>query len=221
MQEKCRHLVESVDTLQLVLHIFQLMLGLCTSCSSSALRAWPLQLVADVGSKCLSSAARALHFYVFELYNSCSSSALCARPRQQVFELYSSCKCLSSATCAQVLHFMVDFGNLCLSLSARSSCSNRDFVARYCRTPSGLLGVACRCSFPSTDGEQEAIVDVHGVFTVCATELRDCFAAVELGYLVTAELDCLASAELCRCQAGLLGCYRARLLYCCQGGALL
>ncbi|GKV47856.1 hypothetical protein SLEP1_g54714 [Rubroshorea leprosula] len=50
MQEKCRHLVECVDTLQLVLHIFQLMLVFCTSCSSSALHARPLQLVADLRS---------------------------------------------------------------------------------------------------------------------------------------------------------------------------
>ncbi|GKV13666.1 hypothetical protein SLEP1_g24652 [Rubroshorea leprosula] len=75
MQEKCRHLVEDVDTLQLVLHIFQLMLDLCTSCSSSTLHARPLQLVADLSSECLSSTACAqvLHF-VLDLGSKCLSS---------------------------------------------------------------------------------------------------------------------------------------------------
>ncbi|GKV47792.1 hypothetical protein SLEP1_g54654 [Rubroshorea leprosula] len=220
MQEKCRHLVEGVDTLQLVLHIFPFMLDLCTSCLSSALRAWPLQLVAELGTlqlvvelgnSCLSSALRARSLklvadldymclnsaacaqvslrtrpwqqQMFELCNSCSSSALRAGPLQLVADLNNEClssalragplqlvadldsKCLSSATPgARVLHLVVDFGSLCLSLSARSSCSSRDFAARYCRTPRGLLGAAWRCSLPSADGEQEAVADVHGVF---------------------------------------------------------
>ncbi|GKV18247.1 hypothetical protein SLEP1_g28654 [Rubroshorea leprosula] len=74
MQEKCRYLVEGVDTLQLVLHIFQLMLVLCTSCSSSALHARPLQLVADLGTH-----AQPLHF-VLNLCSSCLSLAARLEP---------------------------------------------------------------------------------------------------------------------------------------------
>ncbi|GKV52592.1 hypothetical protein SLEP1_g59168 [Rubroshorea leprosula] len=123
MQEKCRHLVEGVDTLQLVLHIFQLMLDLCTLYSSFALRAWPLQLVADLSSdKCFQ--------LMLNLCTSCSTSALHARPLQLVADLGS--ECLSSTACAQVLHFVLDLGSRCfqLMLDLCTSCSTSTLHAR-------------------------------------------------------------------------------------------
>ncbi|GKU97611.1 hypothetical protein SLEP1_g10738 [Rubroshorea leprosula] len=62
----------------------RLMLDLCTSCSSSALR---VQLAFDLGSSCLSFALR-------------------ARPLKLMADL--GCKCLNSAAHAKVLHFVLD-----------------------------------------------------------------------------------------------------------------
>ncbi|GKU94444.1 hypothetical protein SLEP1_g7940 [Rubroshorea leprosula] len=145
MQEKCRYLVEGVDTLQLVLHIFQLMLDLYTSCSSSALRARPLQLVTDLGSECLSSTARAqvLHF-VLDLGNKCLSSA--ARALQLVVDLSSSC--FNSALRARPLKLVADLGSSCLisALCARPrqqvSCLSSALRARPLKLVADL---GCKC----------------------------------------------------------------------------
>ncbi|GKV01212.1 hypothetical protein SLEP1_g13782 [Rubroshorea leprosula] len=126
-----------------------------------------ISFMLDLCNSWLSSEARvgALHF-LLDLYSSCLSSTACVGALHFMLDLCSLYSlCLSSAVGARVLHLMVDFSSLCLSLSARNSCSSRDFVARYCRTPRGLLGAACIYSLPSTDGEHEAVADVHGVFT--------------------------------------------------------
>ncbi|GKV50396.1 hypothetical protein SLEP1_g57102 [Rubroshorea leprosula] len=107
MQEKCRHLVEGVDTLQLVLHIFQFMLVLCTSCSSSALHARPLQLVADLGTP------KILPEFCIVLVSSAT----------RAFELSSS----------QLM--FLQFASHAPAIP--SSCCSRDFTARYCQISTG------------------------------------------------------------------------------------
>ncbi|GKV21138.1 hypothetical protein SLEP1_g31146 [Rubroshorea leprosula] len=183
MQEKCRHLVQGVDTFQLVLHIFQLMLDLCTSCSSSALRAWPLQLVADLGNKRLSSTthARVLHF-VLHLGSKCLSSAAHSRVLHLVLEFCTSW--WTSTARVGALHFMLDLCSSCLSSAAQVgalrlvldpciSCSPLAVRILDCYSHIGLLqfaahGPACRTSaFLSSDfddevGELEALADGAG-----------------------------------------------------------
>ncbi|GKU95343.1 hypothetical protein SLEP1_g8714 [Rubroshorea leprosula] len=171
MQEKCRYLVEGVDTLQLVLHIFQLMLDLCTLCSSSALRARPLQLMADLGSdKCFQ--------LMLDLCTSCSTSALHARPLQLVADLGS--ECLSSSACAQVLHFVLDLGSRCfqLMLDLCTSCSTSALHA----WPLQLvfeLGSSCLSSAARVGALQ--LLAAHGPALSTSAFCNSCFSISHLG----------------------------------------
>ncbi|GKU99294.1 hypothetical protein SLEP1_g12162 [Rubroshorea leprosula] len=143
MQEKCRTLLRVLTPCNSSCISF-------SSCLTSTPRVQVLHFMLGLCSLWLTSVL------MVDLGNSC---------------LCSAASCLTSAACGFALRggplqLVADLGsNLCLSLSARSSCSSRDFAARYCRTPKGLLGAVCRCSLPSMNGEQEAVANVHGVFT--------------------------------------------------------
>ncbi|GKV33732.1 hypothetical protein SLEP1_g42196 [Rubroshorea leprosula] len=209
----------------------QLVFELCSSssCSSFALRAGPLQLVADLGSKCLSSATRAqvLHFvldlgsksraqvldFVLDLGSKCLSfvaGGFCSVHVTELGDYFAAaglpCFCqaaaplsfvvaevggcqveVSSSGSSRTFPACAGCSQLVLEQDARiscssipqlglqhsttrapgvcSSCSSKMLAAHYCRTPRGLLGATCRCFLPSTDGEQEVVADVHGVFT--------------------------------------------------------
>ncbi|GKU97929.1 hypothetical protein SLEP1_g11001 [Rubroshorea leprosula] len=197
------------------------MLNLCPSCSSSTLRAWPLQLMADLDSKCLSFAARAqvLHFMldlsslVVDLGSSCLSSAICARPLKLVADL--GCKCLNSAARAQVLHFVLDLCSSCIlhlrlvhfptrdSAIIISDFYSSQFVLKQdaCSSCSSISQLmlkqdACSSSLSSLIGLLRKAKWCWTTLLLPSWCIALSFAAAELDCFVAAELDRLVAAEL-------------------------
>ncbi|GKV01483.1 hypothetical protein SLEP1_g14033 [Rubroshorea leprosula] len=195
------------------------MLVLCTSCSSSALHAQPLQLVADLGT---------LQFVV-ELCSSCFSILNLGLLH---FAARDSAIIISDFYSSQLVHEQ-DACSSCSSISQlvlkQDACSSSlpSLIgllrkAKWCWTALLLPSWCTALSFAAA--ELDCFV---------AAEL-DCFVAAELDRLVAVELGCCAAAKLVccfglwHCRAGLLCCYRAgpfgccraRLLCCCQAELL-
>ncbi|GKV04611.1 hypothetical protein SLEP1_g16754 [Rubroshorea leprosula] len=220
MQEKCRHLVECVDTLQLVLHIFQLMLVFCTSCSSSALHAWPLQLVAD-----LITAQKILPEFCIVLVSSATRAFELSSSQLMFLQFASHAPAIPSSCCSRDFTAPSKwFGDatwavecLCSQLSMR--CDYWLLRAAYCfaTVELGYLAAAelgclasvevCRCR-AGLFWCSELGRFVAAVLGCCSVAELNCFVAAVLGRFAATELGCSAAAELehCfelyRCRAG-------------------
>ncbi|GKV30370.1 hypothetical protein SLEP1_g39186 [Rubroshorea leprosula] len=190
------------------------MLDFCTSCSSSALHARPLQLVADLAH------SQPLHF-VLNLCSLCLSSVAHAfelSSSQLMFLQFASHAPAIPSSCCSISHLgLVQF--VTWTSAIRSSCSSKTFVAARApafRSSCSSKMLAAPHSLPLPSWTDRLVAVELGC--CAAAELVRCFG---LWRCRAGPFGCCRAGPLCCCRAGLLCCCRAGLLCCCHQAELM
>ncbi|GKV45225.1 hypothetical protein SLEP1_g52333 [Rubroshorea leprosula] len=232
MQERCRHLFESVDPLRFMLHIFQLDLG-----SASRTRQIELEFI-----MLLSSAARVgvLH-HAFELGSSCLSSASCFQAWQLLMSssahelvleqdaapaphLAARASALHNSCASSSQFVLLQTSQLALQQGFCNSCTSRKFVAHAPAGTSQLVEIFILASCLANHHHILLIArvflnELHYKFLRCMPP-----RARRLLYYCRAELLCLAELGCCAAteldSLAELDCFGAVELGCCDGTEL-